>query len=310
MASGSEDESLTDTLTFDVANTCQVICCCGQFSQMLILEPEEAVLKSKNLIAQAEKRMPYGELGSVQHITACGCCHSFGSNLSPKDEHGRGQAISPGCGCEADLVAEIVEELKARMKGRGDTGNIKRAEDTLRLMRLMELKMDALMGKLQVAAPSQENMDRDMIVFEHKDYDVTNNYFRMCTCCMGHQQLNLEHEEANLNVKTCCSNSTERRPYGQLGSVDEAKQCGCCVLVSSNLGMINPGWGCEEDVVSEIVVELKQRMKARGDTGNIQRQEATHRLLQHQDIKLNMLLSRMGVQVPQVPEVPSQKVMG
>ena len=67
--------------------------------------------------------MPYGELGSVDQTTACGCCHSFSSNLSPGQGENPG-GISPGFGCSGDLVGDIVKELKARMKARGDTGSV------------------------------------------------------------------------------------------------------------------------------------------------------------------------------------------
>merc|ERR1712224_158600 len=112
-------------------------------------------------------------------------------------------------------------------------------------------------------------------VFEHKDYDVTSCCWRCCTCCIGKQTVNLEPEEANYVTSTCCSKSTQRRPYGELGSVEAANCCGCCVSVSSQLGMMSPGLGCEKEKVDDIVEELKARMKGRGDTGNIQRQEET-----------------------------------
>ena len=84
------------------------------------------------------------------------------------------------------------------------------------------------------------------------------------------EHLVLEPEEAVLTRKTMCATNVQRRPYGELGSVDKGTACGCCVNVSSGLGPIQPGMGCEEAVVNEIVEELKARMKTRGDTGNIQ----------------------------------------
>ena len=73
--------------------------------------------------------------------------------------------------------------------------------------------------------------------------------------------------------KTFCGTNVQRRPYGELGSVDRGTACGCCVNVGSALGPISPGWNCEESLVNEIVEELKARMKTRGDTGQIQRAE-------------------------------------
>lgn len=66
--------------------------------------------------------------------------------------------ISPGCGCEEDLIQQLVEELKARQTGRGDTAQIKRAEQTLTRLDEIETKLDAIMRHLKIPEPSP--MDR------------------------------------------------------------------------------------------------------------------------------------------------------
>ena len=58
--------------------------------------------------------------------------------------------VSPGCGCDTDLVDEIVAELKARQSGRGDTGQIKRAEQTLQRLDELESKLDKIMDHLKI----------------------------------------------------------------------------------------------------------------------------------------------------------------
>ena len=100
--------------------------------------------------------MPYGELGSVEKVEACGCCYSFSSNLTPGTAEGGG-GLSPGCGCSGPLVEDIVSEMKQRMKARGDTGNIQRAEQTLTQVNAtrMELaqvnqKLDQIMQHLNI----------------------------------------------------------------------------------------------------------------------------------------------------------------
>ena len=93
------------------------------------------------------KRMPYGELGSVDTTTSCFCCVSFSSDLTPSTAEGGG-GVSPGCGCEGALVSEIVGELKKRMKARGDTGNIVRAEQTLAKVTVLEGTVERLEGKI------------------------------------------------------------------------------------------------------------------------------------------------------------------
>jgi hypothetical protein len=66
-------------------------------------------------------KRPYGELGSVDRSTFL-CCVSAESGFGP---------LSPGCGCESEKVDLIVTELKRRMRERGDTAQIQRAEQTL-----------------------------------------------------------------------------------------------------------------------------------------------------------------------------------
>lgn len=268
-------------------------------SMTLVLEREEVILITKTCLAESNKRMPYGELGSVDHGKACGCCHSFTTNLNPPGEMGQREPFSPGCGCDGELVEKIVAELKARMKGRGDTGNIHRAEEAIDVLKLLMAKVDALSRTM--AVPSVQIMDsqKQKPQFEHKEYNVTNCCVTCIMCGMAKITLKLEPEEAVLHSETCCATTNSRRPYGELGSVDATKQFGGCHFVSSGLGVFSPGWGCDEDVVKEIVAELKVRMKERGDTGNIQRQELTLAMLREQDAKLNAIMQKLNVPIPQ-----------
>ena len=129
-----------------------------------------------------------------------------------------------------------------------------------------------------------------VIVFERKEYNVTDTGCQVLLCLtfplhflpffpgfMGAKRMVLEEEEAVLtvNCKPFCDVET-RRPYGELGSVDQHYCLCCCTAVSSDLSKNLPlyvGWGCDHDAVSTIVGELKQRMKVRGDTGQIVRTE-------------------------------------
>jgi hypothetical protein len=49
--------------------------------------------------------------------------------------------ISPDCGCSADKVDEIVTDLKARMRNRGDTAQILRSEETLARLNEVDAKL-------------------------------------------------------------------------------------------------------------------------------------------------------------------------
>eukprot|EP00904_Undaria_pinnatifida_P011360 jgi/Undpi1/7354/HiC_scaffold_22.g09827.m1 len=100
--------------------------------------------------------MPYGELGNVEQSNVC-CFIGFTSNLSGLSAEGR-TPIVPGNCCERALVQEVVRELKLRMKARGDTGQIKRAEENLSQVLHLHAKIDAVMAHLQippVEAPMQ-----------------------------------------------------------------------------------------------------------------------------------------------------------
>mmetsp|Transcript_27047 Transcript_27047/g.89970 ORF Transcript_27047/g.89970 Transcript_27047/m.89970 type:complete len:166 (+) Transcript_27047:69-566(+) len=156
--------------------------------------------------------------------------------------------------------------------------------------------------------------------FERKEYDVTNTLANtiaaMCgwpCALMNKQQLILEPEEAVLITTTMCDTNTQRRPYGELGSVDKSSTCGCCVGVSSGLGAMQPGCNCEEELVAEIVEELKKRMKTRGDTGQIQRaeQQLTEIMKVQSDMaalnsKVDAILAHLEISapVPQAMAVP------
>jgi len=303
--SGEEQSGLLDEKEFDVTNTINKIMCCCMLKQTLLLEQEEAVLNTTTCISNASKRMPYGELGSVEHATVCGCCHSFTSNLNPENE-GKKQPIAPGCGCDEEVVEEIVNQLKARMKGRGDTGNIRRAEESLKVTKALAAKVDAILRHMKIPEP-QVVLEEPKTVFEHKEYDVTGCCHRV-VCC-GSQIMNLDPEEVLVKTTTICSSSNNRGPYGELGSVDESKCC-CFSALSSGMGNYCPGTGCSHELVAEVAQELKIRMKARGDTGNIQRQEETLVIVKRQEAKINAIMKQMGVPMPQTPEVPGQMTMG
>lgn len=304
-SASEEMDGLLDEEQFDVTSTCNKIICCCLFKTTLTLEPEEAVLTTSTCFSNNTKRMPYGELGSVEHSTACGCCHSFSSNLSPEGENGK-IPISPGCGCEGALVEEIVSQLKARMKGRGDTGNIRRAEESLMLTKELMTKVDLILRQMQIPAPEVMQDQVANTPLEHKEYDVTSCCHKICSC--GSQIMNLDPEEVLVKTTTLCSTSNSRRPYGELGSVDENQCCGFS-CVSSGMGAFCPGIGCSHDLVQELVQELKTRMKLRGDTGNIQRQEETLMLIKHQELKVDAILKKLGIPLPPKPGVPAQLTM-
>lgn len=152
---------------FDVTNSCAKLCSCGMASSMLVLEADEVFLRNEDCCGSETKRMPYGEIGSVDQRFACGCWSSFNAGgLAPGVDGAPGQ-ISPGCGCEKGKVSEIVEELNQRQRQRGDVAQMKRADEQAKnikiisdRMNVMEAKMDAIMEHLEV--PQQAVMVREI----------------------------------------------------------------------------------------------------------------------------------------------------
>jgi len=141
--------------TWDTTNYCEKFCPPGSIltlcttAQRLELEPEEAVLVTSNCCSTVNQRRPYGELGSVDKITCCGIFNSFQFGDS---------TVCPGCGCEGSKVEEIVHELKLRMKARGDTGQIKRAEQML--------------GEIQILKAQSQNVDAKLdLILKHLGLD-------------------------------------------------------------------------------------------------------------------------------------------
>lgn len=61
--------------------------------------------------------------------------------------------VFPGWGCNGDLVDEVVGELKKRQRGRGDTGNIRRAEQTLAEVKALRSDINKIMIKLDIMEP-------------------------------------------------------------------------------------------------------------------------------------------------------------
>ncbi|CAN0396986.1 unnamed protein product [Pylaiella littoralis] len=163
----------TEIKTYDITDTFCQICliiscpitwiaiCPGVLGvKILTLEEEEAVLTHDCCMYHSVANRPYGELGSVEKRNVC-CCVGFTSNLSPRNPEGGGPTpIIPGDCCETALVNEIVHELKLRMKGRGGTGQIKRAEENLKEIKHLHAKIDAVMAHLQIP-PVEAPMEMD-----------------------------------------------------------------------------------------------------------------------------------------------------
>merc|ERR1712232_788896 len=108
---------------------------------------------------------------------------------------------------------------------------------------------------------------------------------------MGSTVFQLEDDEVTMTEVNLCGKYVSKRPYGDLGHVDRSN-CLCCVSVTSAFGPIAPGCGCSESRVDEIVQELRERVKSRGDAAQIRRSEET---LERLDAKLNALMEFLRI---------------
>mmetsp|Transcript_16860 Transcript_16860/g.37220 ORF Transcript_16860/g.37220 Transcript_16860/m.37220 type:complete len:168 (+) Transcript_16860:51-554(+) len=147
--------------------------------------------------------------------------------------------------------------------------------------------------------------------FATKEYDVIDVWKQMNTCCLSSRRLILEPEEVVLVDSNPCCTSTKRAPYGEIGAVEKGNVL-CCVGISMPMTgsgeaaqPISPGCGCSEALVNEIVEELKKRIQARGDQGQIQRTEQTQQLVQqalgqvaHLNVKIDLIMKELKIQPP------------
>jgi len=106
-------------------------------------------------------------------------------------------------------------------------------------------------------------------VFPRHEFDVTNKIESCCACVnscgiMGwtKKTLVLDTEEAELRFVNNCVDSVQKRPYAQLASVDKINSCCICWQVSSELGDISPGFGCDRVFVSNLERMLQEVSKS------------------------------------------------
>ena len=117
----------------------------------------------------------------------------------------------------------------------------------------------------------------------------------------------LESEELVMHTKCFCYDDISRKPYGELGSVEKMSICCCsCIYWEKRVNCpLAVGWGCEGTKVDEIVTELHKRMKARGDTGQIQKLEEVmaevqrlKREMKGMNVSMELLLHHFGLEKP------------
>ena len=245
------------------------------------------------------ERRPLPVSTEVDAKNVCCCCSilTAGELTKPPGKE-MDEAINPGCGCNGMLVEQIRSDLQARVEVRGNLGQIRQLEKMMSKFHDISAELPLILDKIGADTsypPRQETMtslygsaapDLSASVaphatpsaqFETREFNVRNETSNcldfVCTCstagCSTHT-LTLEPEQAVSRRSNRCYASVDRKPYGQLGSVDEAI-C-CCV---HNVNGVAPGWCGDPAMVKEIAAELQARKVGRGNIAQLRNQENT-----------------------------------
>mmetsp|Transcript_14491 Transcript_14491/g.32929 ORF Transcript_14491/g.32929 Transcript_14491/m.32929 type:complete len:144 (-) Transcript_14491:185-616(-) len=127
-----------EEVTYDVTHPCASLCC---ETQTITLTSEELLMDSQNCCGHSHKRIAYGELGDL-HTNTNACGHT---TLSSQNA---GFMLDDGCcGSRSDQNEEIYEELRIRVAGRGDAGQVQRQERMGGQLDRIEAKLDRLIAQ-------------------------------------------------------------------------------------------------------------------------------------------------------------------
>lgn len=310
---------------FDVSNNVKDKACGCCTTRTFILKDNEAILKNRNCFMRSKKRKPYANLIVAAHRTqpvCIPCPVGFSSDFNDPNPNADAMAekdptidpddpeiqlpIVPGCGCEGDMVDEIVTEINDRRVKRGNIAQMVRleymSEKVFRLATQVPVVLDSLGGSHEFKYPPKPDPPQ---TFETREFDVSK--FGEFLCCSG-QTLTLEQDEIEWKIQKCFGMMTriKRREYVHIGGAEVAKQCICFRSVDSDLGPpIQPGCGCQKAKVGEIVMHMRQRMAVRGAMGQMLRQERVYKQLAELDSELPKVSGKLEAVYP-----PPQEKMG
>lgn len=305
-----------DLKRYDVSNFSDKCGFC--LTRTLILKDNEAILKNRNCIMRSRKRKPYANLIIEAHRTqpACiPCPVGFSSDFNDPNPRAEQMAakdptidpddpeiqlpIVPWCGCEWEMVDDIVKEINERRVKRGNIAQMVRLEymshKVFRLATQVPVVIDSLGGSHTFVYPPKPDPPQ---TFETLKFDVSK--FGEFLCCSG-QTLTLEQDEIEWEITKCFGicNRIKKREYVHIGGVEAAKQCICFRSVDSDLGPpIQPGCGCQKSKVAQIVMHMRQRMAVRGAMGQMLRQERVYKQLAELDSELPKVSQHIGAVYP------------
>ncbi|CAE7204042.1 unnamed protein product [Symbiodinium natans] len=317
------------TNQYDVTHCCQSLACT---SRLLELQPDEASITTRQSLSGSvmTSKVPYANIESVDAVSACCCLRVLtAGELTKPPGKPIDEAISPGCGCNGALVEQIRADLQARVEVRGNLGQIKQLEKMMAKFHDVAAELALILDKIGADTsfpPTQETMrniygssgpdlSHASVVphtkpsedFQTKEYNVRNETANicclLCTCGIAGCEtytLTLEPEQAVFRYSNRCDASVERKPYAQLGSVDE-NVCCCCIHTVNGLA---PGCCGDPTAVKEIAEELQNRKVGRGNIAQLRNQENTMIKAMEADVRTDIFLHKKGIEYP-----PSQQTL-
>jgi len=280
--------------------------------QNLQLGPEEVEYTECLPGACTERKVKavYGEIGGVGMARpCCGCCRQVkaaGLNIPC--------GIMPMCGgCDPigkRTAKEVLVELKARVRGRGDHMQMRIATHIAKIVTILHAEIAKLIGQTGHEAPSES--------LQEQEYDVTPCCTQFCYC--GKRIMKLDDHEVSVTESTICGTETNHVAYGEV-TIKRNQCCGCTSLNGQNLEETTPGCGQQSSLVDEIYAEMLKRIELRGSPGQLRRTTEALALsrasladLAALHTKVDGLLAENGAAVSKAPlttatAVPAQHTM-
>ena len=217
----------------------------------------------------------------------------------------------PGCGFNKDAIQAMAADLQDRKVKRGNIQLIKNSEIIMEYLDdITQLANSILATKTIDSQPLPATLPRIEIPrYENKEYDVTFYPIDGCGGCLSacgwfKTTIILEQEEILKIDLTPCMQSTERRPYAQLGSVSKIDNTDKCVYtppwtgckrvggngVAIDSWRVIPKYGFEFDTVDALAADLQTRKVERGNIAQLQRSERSIEVAELLKQKMNILI--------------------
>ena len=127
-----------------------------------------------------------------------------------------------------------------------------------------------------------------------KEWDVTTCADSLCCCGMIKTTLTIEDEKLLYKTTNCFGEQKRSINYGELGAVDVG-QCCCFYALNTNIGPIQPGFGCDEALVKEIYGALKEKCNLKGDIATRKTAEDSFEMTRQLNEKVDLLLKHHNI---------------